>query len=585
MADLSNGARAMSSDSLATGLIHEGWNHLQSQRPLAAWGSWQRALKADPDSAAAKRALATLEAASDLPLAARATYRFRKPIDSERRAVWDRAFEGRTDSDLAATADLFGALAASDPLDAAAWYNRALALAWLGHNGEAVACLDRVVDLEAGHAFDQAVDAWTLAEVLRHGAGAESLADDLRYSFTVPWTPGDTAWLRDEFAELHPISPPQFPGTTEHESRGIEVFEWLDRPLGGQAVRQLNSTRLPKLLASVYAGQQTLRLSSPRRETLEVVEERLLPLLEERGRSIRREAGPLPLPFLDAAAWTFRVPADVEPAVGDQLRRESIEHYMENEWIHCRRQGLNGRSPLEAARERSATARARLTAVVRLREQLGRRPAAVALYQGYPFDRLRRRLGLDLDDPSSVDRQELASASAEELDELGIADLHIARLVEAIESAAGLREDARTARFAVSLIAREPPRVDRIDVTAAVAALVRLGMAEGDHGGAIQWIERAKPLADDEQARALDVWRAEILARTDQPEEALRVYRDLINSGPASAGLALDAGLTMLDNGHEREAQLLLVTARELARQAGRRSVVRRAERLLERPG
>ena len=35
------------------------------------------------------------------------------------------------------------------------------------------------------------------------------------------------------------------------------------------------------------------------------------------------------------------------------------------------------------------------TAVVRLREQVGSRPSARALYQGYPFDRLRRRLGLD----------------------------------------------------------------------------------------------------------------------------------------------------------------------------------------------
>jgi tetratricopeptide (TPR) repeat protein len=583
LVDLSSGARTMSNDSTASGLVHEGWNHLQSQRPLAAWGSWQRAFKAEPDSAAAKQALATLESASDLPVAARATYRFRQPVDSERRAVWDRAFEGRSDSDLAATADLFGALAAGDPSDAAAWYNRALALAWLGHNTEAVACLDRVVNLEAEHAFDQAVDAWTLAEVLRHGAGAESLADDLRYSFTIPWTPGDTGWLRDEFAELHPVSPPQLSGALEHKSREIEVFEWLDRPSDGVAALQLSSARLPKVLASIYAGQQSLRLSSPRRETLEVVEERLLPLLDDRVRSIRREAVPLPLPFLDAAAWTFRVPVGVEPEQADELRRESIEHYMENEWIHCRRHGLGGRSPLEAAREGSAIARARLTAVVRLREQLGSRPAAVMLYQGYPFDRLRRRLGLDLVYPSSVDRRELASASAEELDELGTSDLDQARLVEAVESAAGLRDDARTARFAALLIARQPAHTVRFDLTAAVAALVRLAMAQGDHGTAIRWIERAKPIADREQARALDVWRAEILARAHQPEEALRVYRELINAGSATAGLALDAALTMLDNGHEHEAQSLLVTARELAQQAGRRSVERRAERMLER--
>ena len=66
----------------STALIHEGWNHLKSQRPLAAWGSWQRVLRADPDSVAARQALAALESASDLPLAARTAYRFREAADS-----------------------------------------------------------------------------------------------------------------------------------------------------------------------------------------------------------------------------------------------------------------------------------------------------------------------------------------------------------------------------------------------------------------------------------------------------------------------------------------------------------------------
>ena len=48
-------------------LIHEGWNHLKSQRPLAAWGSWQRVLRSDPESVVAKHALAALESAADLP--------------------------------------------------------------------------------------------------------------------------------------------------------------------------------------------------------------------------------------------------------------------------------------------------------------------------------------------------------------------------------------------------------------------------------------------------------------------------------------------------------------------------------------
>ena len=70
---------ATSTHDASLALVHEGWNHLMSQRPLAAWGTWQRALRLDPESAAARQALETLESAPDLPLAARQVYRFRKP--------------------------------------------------------------------------------------------------------------------------------------------------------------------------------------------------------------------------------------------------------------------------------------------------------------------------------------------------------------------------------------------------------------------------------------------------------------------------------------------------------------------------
>ncbi len=62
----------------STALVHEGWAHLQSQRPVAAWASWQRALRVDPDSPVAEKALRTLETAGDLPTAARTPYRFRE---------------------------------------------------------------------------------------------------------------------------------------------------------------------------------------------------------------------------------------------------------------------------------------------------------------------------------------------------------------------------------------------------------------------------------------------------------------------------------------------------------------------------
>ena len=152
-------------------LVHKGWDHLHSQRPLAAWASWQRALRVDPDSPVATKALATLASAGDLPAAARMPYRFREAADAARRVIWDQVMRGSNAEDPAAAAELFGKLALEDPTDSAAWFNRALCLAWCGENRESISCLDKVVALEAGPAFDRAVDAWTLADVLRQGEG------------------------------------------------------------------------------------------------------------------------------------------------------------------------------------------------------------------------------------------------------------------------------------------------------------------------------------------------------------------------------------------------------------------------------
>ena len=111
------------------------------------------------------------------------------------------------------------------------------------------------------------------------------------------------------------------------------------------------------MLASVFISRNSLRLSSPRPATLDRIAEVLFARLEGGPKSIRREAAPLPLPFLDADLWIFRIPADAPPSSGDELTREAIEHYFENEWIHRERKGLGDRSPLRCIdrRRRGAT--------------------------------------------------------------------------------------------------------------------------------------------------------------------------------------------------------------------------------------
>jgi tetratricopeptide (TPR) repeat protein len=580
---------SMSADSTSdesTALVHEGWSHLQSQRPLAAWGSWQRALRAEPKCAAARQALATLESAADLPQAARIAYRFRQPEDSRRRAVWDERMQGKEPDDLAASADLFGRLAIDEPFDSAAWYNRALCLAWQGENPEAISCLDRVISIDAERAWEKAVGAGTLAGILRQGAGAEELADDLRYACTIAWEPAETGGLLDEFPEIQRTAAPREPGKAHDPETEVEVFEWLDRPLATLLPAESQITELPRVLASVYIDRQRhrLRLSSPRVENLERIEELLSPRYQLGARSVRREVTPLPLPFLDADVWTFRTPPNLDPGLADDLRREAVEQYYENEWIHRRRQSLGDRSPLalaSAAFQGDLVAKAKLAAAVSLREQLGERPSARRLYHGYPFDRLRRRLALDSIDSGTVDPADLGCAAPRELDQLDPAVLDTARLIEAVRSSAGLADDKRTARLAAELLGRKPALFTNADLLAAVAPLVRQSLRQQSFDSALDWIERAKAAADGETRRKLDIWRAEIHARAGRSDSALSIYLGLVTSDAAGAALALDGAETLIDQGHKKEAERLLVQARDLARKTGRRWIERRAQQLL----
>jgi tetratricopeptide (TPR) repeat protein len=558
-------------------LVHEGWNHLMSQRPLAAWGTWQRALRLDPGATAARQALETLEAAPDLPLAARKVYRFRKPATEAQRARWDRVLRNGQAAELTDAAQTFGRLAAEVPDDAEAWFNRALCLAWAGQDRQAIECLDQVAGLEAEGDPKKAVEAWALAEILRQAGGAESLSDDLRYACTFAWSSEQTEVLRTSFPEIRRIPAPRDPTRPEASPGVVEVLEWLDRPFP-QAEAVHGEGDLPRVLATVYVTTRTIRLSSPRVETLELAEEKLRRMLGPGAEPLERVAAPLPLPFLDADVWTTRIPEGVDRDLAHGLAREALESYYENQWIHLPRQGLDGLSPLVAsqdARRGDAVTRVKLEAVVQVREQLGSRSSALALYQGYPFDRLRSRLGLDLVHLDSVDIQDLSCADPAELQDQDPRDLDDVRLVETFKSAAGLRDDELTSRFSLELVRRKPGQLAQLDLSALFAPLVRQSMQRGKPREALDWLEQARTLGSDSSRRTFDTWRAEILSRTGRPEEASRIYDELVSSSPSASSpqVALDAAETLLDNGHLDQARDFLGRARQFARNAGVRWV------------
>jgi hypothetical protein len=278
------------------------------------------------------------------------------------------------------------------------------------------------------------------------------------------------------------------------------------------------------------------------------------------------------------------MPAGLETSHAEDLRREWVEHYYEDLWIHRSRHGLDDRSPIaaaEAAHRGDVVVRDKLAAVVGFREQLGRRPVAHRLYHGYPFDRLRRRLGLSPEDADTVDPADLSCAPPWELAALDPATLDDNRLRDAVASAVGIRDDVITAPLAVELL-RRPVPIAGVSLVESVSPLVRRAMHVGNADDALDWIDRARRPADPRNAEVLDVWRAEILARAGRPAEALGVYRSLIGFDAKGAAMALDGAETLIDNRHLEEARSLLHAARDMARSTGLPWTGRRAEELLD---
>ena len=577
--------------SSAVSLVREGWRQLALQRPLAAWAVWQRALRCEPDDPAATQAIETLRGASELPVSARAVYRFRAPpADSALRERWDARLKagggldgpGRRRRRLRRPherePERRRRLAEPRPLPRLARQER---------RGDHLPRPRRLAPRR------RRPEPECRRLVLRRSPPPRRRrrgpADDCRYAWVVDplnpqTTPDSVARL---WPDLYPVETPSDPITGAPELPEARVFEWLDRPpLPAGSVPE-DASRLPRVLASVIVTPRLLRASSPDPSGFALFDEpryaALAPLLSR----ARRERAPLPIAWADSALGTFHLPSGLDDAEKASLTRSVVEHYFVNLWLHQPRHALGGLSPLQASRGAArgdVVARAKLSAVVNYREQLGARATHLAVYQGYPFDRLRLRLGLvSADDSLAVDADDLTCLGERELDALDPGTLDGHRLADAFASAAGLRDDARTARFATALVTRGFPTSNGPDPATVFAPLVRESLRLGRPDEALNWLSAAPKSGDGQISREFNVWAAEILARSGRPDEALSAYQTLLSRFECDAGLALDGAETLIDNGHAEQALVLLREAKAVAGRSGDVPTLRRAEALIGR--
>lgn len=525
-------ADSVSDSDIALGeQIRRGWAFFQSQRPIAAWANWQSVIRQAPENKPAQQALDHLAIALDLPDVARKPLRFLPPEGEQRRKRWNTVFQKSAmafgpefQADPTAAALMFRSILDDDKTDAAAAWNLAVCLAWAGSNRASIDALDTFVHLSAESQPDQAADAWTLAELLRHGAGAEELADCVNLSITLDDQQFGSDY-HDFLKTLGPVS--EYRNLSAPSGELLYAADLLDKPLqeGPAAVT---------VMASVIATGGKLKISAPASAESGLFFRDLTQLLQWlTGDKIAVDHGVLNLSIIDASVARFKLPADLSPLRRDQLSKQAVADYFENQWIHQPRHGLNGMTPLAVSSESKAGWKARLEGLIGFQEQMARRPASRPIYQDYDFDRLRYRLGL-IQQPSKDDTKGEALHQSLLWYHLGYvqsaapAKMSEPHLITAWETATACTDDGLAIRLGDEMRNRNPLIFSEIPIGRWAAPYLRNFLKEGNLPGALDLLDHALTIDKKyregwDQAKLL-MWRGQAYSRLGSPSDAATAW-------------------------------------------------------------
>jgi tetratricopeptide (TPR) repeat protein len=508
---------------------------MRMNRPVAARAALRRALHFQPSNAELRQAVdGMFGEKSRLPRAAARDYELRAPPQPS--PEWQAALSGATTGKLTDALRAFRQWTETHADDAAGWYNLGLVLAWLGDNPSAVEALGRYVELEADEG--KAEEAWALAEVLRCGHGMEANADAVenRVLYQIR-DPNAMIGLLQGWEQSRRVI-----GLRSDPEQGILAAIVLEE----MPTLALSGAAAPpaKLAAYLLVAGNLLQFWHPNLESVNKVAAEAQQKLGGALGEPRRITGPVN--FGDVVADALLFPTGATTELEAELKiKEYAQQYFEDKWVQRPLKSLNGRTPEDAAGDK--TLRKRLRGVIEFLKEC----SAENTLRVYDFDRLRQKLGLTgtaAAPAAAAGQREVSATTAEALAGLDIAGLSDAALEQAYRSAHQLDALDLAAKFARALVER--PVAAGSDRFPFFAFLIQQAQTARDFDRAVELVDagmKADCEANEGRRRNdYELRRGQLLAKRGDAEPARDAFQRLLERTPGDLKVAGSATEAML---------------------------------------
>jgi tetratricopeptide (TPR) repeat protein len=522
---------------------------MKANRPVAGRAALRLVTHYQPGDEESRQAFDALFGPDGrLPECARREYAFLRPpgdLAGPARAAWDRALAAAGAPRLGELPGVFEPLTKEAPDNAAAWFNLALARAWLGDNRPALEALGRYLDLEADEG--RAATAAALGEVLRVGQGLEEEADYREHQFLFQVrNPEPVEALLREWGQAGRLLPMQTQTEGTFFALVLELTTATLITVGSPAA---DTARLGGYLAIVGP---VLTFTSPRKEAYERVRDEVRQRLALGLGEMQERLGPIQ--FQDVVADALLFPLTKREDNAERVLRH-VEKYYEEIWLHQPRRSLAGNTPVDAAAHPKL--RRKLAGVIRFAQDCARG----GMIAGYDFDRLRRKLGLAAGPaPAAASGTPAAAApaaagpdipamGAAELAGLNPEGLTLEQLEQAYQVAQKLDAGELAAHFAKALVVR-PAEAGRPDRYPWYSFLVQRALREGDRDGALDLVNEGERVDcehnEGRRRNDYELWRGQVHVKRGEADAAEEVFRRLIERVPSELRYRSAAAEAML---------------------------------------